>query len=290
MENNDLTIKYMNSLKTISEIYKETPAIEKYRYIGALKGSELTKKEAEELGFNCSSNLWSSCLNGKERNHGGRKSIKPDLIESAEEYVKSISSVASNRVIKKNDVIQNVYHCDRTMTAAYSSFPFKNELSMSSFRKYNKPYLKKPKRRTDLCDYCENGKQIRKKIIDYCQKIGYVDGYREEQSEREIMQRINDFLVSRNNYEEDEAIMYELKDYKEVIFHKETADRQRRSYNEMRTDEELLKKNILIDIDFKEKIIIGMGPNQRNKDFYNYQKRSLLGIFKFTINYFFYKL
>ena len=38
-----------------------------------------------------------------------------------------------------------------------------------------------------------------------------------------------------------------------------------------------LKENLLIEIDFKQKNVIGMSPRQVNKEFYEQQVRSCLG-------------
>lgn len=38
-----------------------------------------------------------------------------------------------------------------------------------------------------------------------------------------------------------------------------------------------LKNNILIEVDFKQKIKIGMSPRQVNTEYYNQQDRSCLG-------------
>ena len=47
----------------------------------------------------------------------------------------------------------------------------------------------------------------------------------------------------------------------------------------MRKDVNLLKNNILIEIDFKQKILIGTSPRQVNSEYYNQELRGLLSIF-----------
>ena len=64
------------------------------------------------------------------------------------------------------------------------------------------------------------------------------------------------------------------------MFHKNVAKVQRSAYNTQRKDINLLRDKILIEIDFKEKIVIGLSPRQINKDYYNQQLRSCLGILK----------
>ncbi len=46
-------------------------------------------------------------------------------------------------------------------------------------------------------------------------------------------------------------------DYRNLEYHRSVSERQRNSYNRMRTDLEALKSSILIEIDFKQKIVLG---------------------------------
>ena len=64
------------------------------------------------------------------------------------------------------------------------------------------------------------------------------------------------------------------------MFHKNVAKAQRSAYNVQRKDVNVLRDKILIELDFKEKIVIGLSPRQINKDYYNQQLRSCLGILK----------
>jgi hypothetical protein len=52
---------------------------------------------------------------------------------------------------------------------------------------------------------------------------------------------------------------------------------QRESYNKDCKDFALLSKKILIEFDFKEKLIVGIGPREIGSDFYNRKQVSLLG-------------
>ena len=46
------------------------------------------------------------------------------------------------------------------------------------------------------------------------------------------------------------------------------AKRQREIYNKMRDEPTLLKGKILIELDYKSKIRLGIGPRQINKEFF----------------------
>ena len=55
-----------------------------------------------------------------------------------------------------------------------------------------------------------------------------------------------------------------VKDYQEVEYHRSVSITQRESYNRDCKDKVLLSHKILIEFDFKEKIIVGIGPREVN--------------------------
>ena len=58
-------------------------------------------------------------------------------------------------------------------------------------------------------------------------------------------------------------------------WHHSIATRQRIKYNSMK--EKLPEDYIFIEIDFKQKIVIGMSPRQIGQEYYNQQQRTVLG-------------
>jgi hypothetical protein len=69
----------------------------------------------------------------------------------------------------------------------------------------------------------------------------------------------------------------ELKDYEAILFHKNVAHCQRIAYNEQHKSVEDLFGKILIEVDFKQKIVIGMSPRQISSEYYDQTMRSCLG-------------
>jgi hypothetical protein len=69
-----------------------------------------------------------------------------------------------------------------------------------------------------------------------------------------------------------------LHNYETVLGHRNIAHSQRNAYNRQRKDKESLKKQILIEVDFKQKISIGLSPRQINKEYYLQELRTCLGI------------
>jgi len=62
-----------------------------------------------------------------------------------------------------------------------------------------------------------------------------------------------------------------------ICEHKLNATYQRDAYNFQRKNKDFLRNKVLIDLDFKQKIIIGLSPVQVNSEFYNLENRTLLG-------------
>jgi hypothetical protein len=73
--------------------------------------------------------------------------------------------------------------------------------------------------------------------------------------------------------------------FKALIFHKNIAFFQRKAYNIQRTNNDFLTQILLIEIDFKQKIVIPMSPRQVNAEFYKLQQRSCLSKFIFAFKF-----
>ena len=58
-------------------------------------------------------------------------------------------------------------------------------------------------------------------------------------------------------------------------WHYLVANRQRQSYNSMKQN--LPSDVLFIELDWKEKLVIGMSPRQISEEFYNQKQRTLLG-------------
>ena len=146
---------------------------------------------------------------------------------------------------------------------------------------------------TDICEYCEKGKCIRDKIIKFL---------KDEKYECQIdfnLKELIDFFKSKaititetiaklppnsqmneshvNEYNKYRTFVDDLKDYEAIVFHKNISICQRIAYNNQRKDIDFLKNKILIEIDFKQKIIIGISPRQVSGEYYNQSARSCLG-------------
>jgi len=106
---------------------------------------------------------------------------------------------------------------------------------------------------------CEKGKKLKKEIINY--RIG-VREYDYSSNIDFDSQQILDFYQSAERLEDSNEIISKIKDFQEIEYHQSISKRQRNVYNNQRKDSNLLNENILIEFDFKEKIIVGIGPRE----------------------------
>jgi hypothetical protein len=57
--------------------------------------------------------------------------------------------------------------------------------------------------------------------------------------------------------------------------HKDFALRQRQVYNRQKSDLAFLEGKILIELDYKAQILLGLGPDQMNEDYYESNKKKV---------------
>ncbi|CAF1115489.1 unnamed protein product, partial [Brachionus calyciflorus] len=197
----------------------------------------------------------------------GRKNLSSFYIESIEKHMQSISSIAANRYLKKCET--NAFYSSVSFLQAYSSFLNKNEISFSSFYKYLSDKYKKPHRLSDLCDYCEINKLYMSEVLS----LAFQNGYENDQEKN--FNSMRDYLSNFYSNEEFQSIRDTVQYINQLDFHKTVASRQREAYNQMKNN--LESDYILIEIDWKQKILIGMSPRQTSLEYRNQKTRTLLG-------------
>jgi hypothetical protein len=145
-------------------------------------------------------------------------------------------------------------------------------------------------RLTDLCEYCEQGIFLKKKIIKFTNE----QNYNLENMNDNLLTMANDFtkkatdvlLVIENTdsieekqalnetYDKYKTFVDEIEDYQSILFHKNIAFLQRTAYSKQLKNLEELRNKILIELDFKQKFVIGMSPRQVSREFYNQTMRT----------------
>jgi predicted RNA binding protein with dsRBD fold (UPF0201 family) len=142
-----------------------------------------------------------------------------------------------------------------------------------------------------MCEYCEEGRKVKKKVENFLKAnklanrdtyntIDLIKIYNEKiYSLHEIIKNSDNIEMkdsAKKEFNDLKPFIYDLQDMEAIEFHKNIARVQRTAYNQNRTIENLNGK-ILIDIDFKQKFVIGMSPRQVSSEYYNQIIRSCLG-------------
>lgn len=209
--------------------------------------------------------------------------ISNSLQDQIKSHLLSNSHEASNRVVKRGeDQYLPVRYLSENKIETWKSFPFKYFMSRSTFYNYllkDKQY-KKPFRLTDLCDYCLWAKYVKKEMNTICKSIeGYTD-FSEPENLLKHFLALKRNLTCMDHKNEIQIYIETIQDYLIVLEHQDVARRQRDTYNRHRNDIDFLRKNVIIDVDYKQKIQHGMSPEQPNYEFYQMQFKCFLGKYK----------
>ena len=219
--------------------------------------------------------------------------------QNIESFLKSNSNIASNRLVQLKDknIVDfiPVRYLQDTKNEVYNKFPYKDGVSKTTFMKYlNKDnQYKNAFRKTDLCDYCEwfDKKKLQIKAqLKRIENFEYSDIFDPKELLKSFVLKKQEMLSVENPeteaINEIEHLIINLERCEIIMGHREIARIQRDSYNFQRRNKELLKSNILIEVlsfififfirlmcfinikfkmDYKQKISIGLSPNQINK-------------------------
>ena len=79
----------------------------------------------------------------------------------------------------------NAFYCSTSLVEAYSNF--ETDISFSTFFKYVPDHFKKPHRFSDLCDYCEVYKSLKKEMSRFLNTNSFT-------GDSDSLKEINDFF------------------------------------------------------------------------------------------------
>jgi hypothetical protein len=262
--------KYHQLFLNLSQLNNRTAPKERYKLINCVKRANFSFYETKKSGFLISKRLWRTCDNQSTRNKGGRYSLSEEKRLQINNYLESLSSIASNRLVKFGGRYVSAMYCSKSIKEAYRTFPNRSNITFSTFYKYISKKFKKPHRFTDLCDYCEHGKKLHQQI----KTEAIVNGCSLNLEDEFDCDRLLNFFEDETKLIDVRKNLYDLKT---INFHKIIANRQREVYNKSRNNIEWLENAIVIELDFKQKINIGIGPRQLNTEYYVQKQKSLLG-------------
>jgi hypothetical protein len=145
-----------------------------------------------------------------------------------------------------------------------------------------------------MCDYCIKRDYIRGILLKFADRFNFQfeDPENADLMYKQINQAIFNMVqlqnstpdlllkgIIRYNLPKYDIILESLKDYKAILFHRNIAKCQKSAYlNDLEKLAEF-DNTILIELDFKQKITIGLSPRQPSREYYNQKTRTCLGLF-----------
>lgn len=267
---------YEKALREYSFMFNQANPKYKYMYLNPIRKAGVSINDAKKLGFKTNFFTWKSCLNMNSRKKGGRKAISNSIKREMFLHLQSNSSIAANRMLKRGN--KQVRYLNNPVNHVYNNFHRNNEISLSTFYKYVGPEFKTATRFSDLCDFCELFNSKSTEILLAANTLGFHEITNLKQVNLyQFKEFLSQFTENHDSFELIKKTISDIRDCEALEYHKSIAKRQRESYNNMKNDTLLLKNSILIELDFKQKIVIGLGPRQCSTDYYNQVQRSFLG-------------
>ena len=121
---------------------------------------------------------------------------------------------------------------------------------------------------------------MKRQISSIFSKYGFLSGDLSE-FKQFLSKRLIELLKNESNDESEikeiNSLISKIKKVELLDFHHSISKRQRESYNFLRTN--IPNDTIFIEFDFKEKIKIGMSPEQISQEYFNMKSRYVLGEF-----------
>ena len=93
---------------------------------------------------------------------------------------------------------------------------------------------------------------------------------------KRIIELLKNESTEESEIKETNSLISKIKKVELLDFHYSIAKRQRESYTFLRTN--IPNDTIFIEFDFKEKIKIGMSPQQISQEYFNMKSRYVLGV------------
>ena len=285
----------------------------KHYFLRSIRQSGFSFGETKKLGFKFSKFLWNSCLNNRERNLGGRPGLPENLKLGITKHLENNSAPSSYRtstqirkknILKKKNEVKvlpkprsyrekvNCRFLNNNISKLQRTFPLNKTIlwrakktkfrrpairrlypSKRSFFRHKASFFKRARNKLDMCEYCEIGIALEKKIdkfikerrpqfyqeefnlnkylVDFgnrvieTENLAYPEG--EESDDEDIVETtLYDAETNENNVSE------QLKLLKQIEYHKYVSDRIRQSYLLFTRQPEFYNETIFIEFDYKQ--------------------------------------
>jgi hypothetical protein len=273
-------------LERIRILHERASNNNKAQWLSLVSGIFTQRELIENYNFKFSKNAFATANRHRQENgpraptqkYGRPSKMTDDVKLAVKEFLYSVSYPSSHEVVSKRlrggerEVIP-VRYVDDTWDLLFhrfrSSFP-NFRIGKSTFRKLCPKEIKKAKRLTDMCEYCELGKKTKAqltKLLDMvfsncrlCRNHEYLN--------------FENCLTFRNLKEEDQRKILRMKKIVEAFeIHYNSKNKQSETFK--RQVKHLKKGEVIFVLDFKENLKLGLEQVQLGRSFYNQPQRTM---------------
>jgi hypothetical protein len=251
------------------------------------------------FGFRCSQKAYANARRHAQ-NHGAgaplpkppqpvqKQPLSPSQQQSIIQFLTEKSQPAANRTVTHNKSVIPVQCYNMPVSHLYSEYlqyslaqnPPLKHISVSTFRKYIPKQFKRAKKKTDMCEICENSKKAIRIFRNMLQRIHErcVTCLHSPSLESWLdpsLERCEATRFFRLNQEDQTNLKKLREDLRMYLQHKKLREKQADAFKEQ--IKEIPSGECVLVVDFKENVKIGKGLVELNKDFYRFKSRTILG-------------
>ena len=260
-----LAVEAYTALRNMATPYMALPPKDRFAWVDALRSAGFSQSQCTDLGYQVSWNLWASSSTAGERDKGGRPPLDEAVVDELEKFLISRSHVIPGRFIVNSESLDNpipVRRVDATWTELFNEC--KLDISWGSFLTLKPKYFVQSTKPSDMCPFCE-GKKAAIRALDRLKKQ-----FKCPKSATAA------FLRKKFAKQPMHKIMVALDMIDEATKHRYFHVNQHGTYLDDTDDP--AAGVLVIDIDWKEKFTLPLGPVNTSDDTYAQTEVAILGV------------
>lgn len=262
-----VTPAIFSATRNVAKHYNSIVSAERHSWLAAYKnpgGKQLlSRKDMQNLGFLVSEEMWNSCTKPRGIVKGRIPRERAEMTEKVDLYLEKHTETMRGREVfsaKKQKV--DARRVDVPFWELYQTFPLRDQISYKTFLKYRDPCFKQTSKKSDMCDYCDDGKKARKSMAQLRSDFNVP----EDDTLADIVSK----------FDEDHALSMAAASILQAQEHRELAITQKDVYNIHTTDPQ--PGELTIDLDWKQKGYLPIADVETCGNFYGRSQVAVISI------------
>ena len=256
-----------SAVRGMAEPFGELPPKAKHDWLRPMRDAGFKRARVNDFGWNFSCDLWQSCQTDGIRPSGGRPGIDKDIIAIIRELLLRRSQPIPGRTIVNrvdpSSPVQ-VRLMDTSWRQIYEDSDLKDTVSYSTFFAHKPPEFVQAGRPSDMCGYCEDRKAAIRSLDQLKSKY-----------KCPTTDTLDDLRIKYSSKPK-HAISEAIGIIDEANIHRKLADAQHATYTDVTGNPP--PGVLVIDIDWKQKFTLPMGPSNTSSDTYHQTQVAILSV------------